>query len=86
MTLNTLRKYRLNPEISECEQVDGVHNFECAPLAPLVCKLKIYEKPHKRHTYTPAQYLDGTLDHKSIIIDDTPDTILTEEETPHQIK
>ena len=47
MTLNMLRRYRLNPEQSAYEQVDGTHYFEQTPLAPLVCKVQIHEKPHK---------------------------------------
>ena len=30
MTLNMLRQYRLNPELSAYEQVDGIHNFTIA--------------------------------------------------------
>ena len=51
MTLNMLRRSRLNPGISAYEQVDGIHNFERTPLAPLGCKVKIHEKPHKRLNY-----------------------------------
>ena len=51
MTLNMLRRSRLNPGISAYEQVDGIHNFEQIPLAPLGCKVKIHKKTHKRLTY-----------------------------------
>ena len=34
MTLNMLRRSQLNPELSEYEQVEGIHNFEQTPLAP----------------------------------------------------
>ena len=51
MTLNMLRRSRLNPGLSAYGQVDGIHNFERTPLAPLGCKVKINEKPHKRLTY-----------------------------------
>ena len=53
MTLNMLRRSRLNPWLSAYEQADGIHNFEQTPLAPLVCKVQIHEKPHKRLTYAP---------------------------------
>ena len=53
MTLNMLRQYLLNPELSAYEQVDGIHDFEQTPLAPLGFKVKIHEKPHKRLTYAP---------------------------------
>ena len=58
MTLNILRWYRLNTRLSAYEQVDGIHNFELTPLAPLVCKVKIHEKPHKWLTYAPPS-VDG---------------------------
>ena len=35
MTLNMLRQYQLNPELSAYEQVDGNHNLERTPLEPL---------------------------------------------------
>ena len=46
MTLNMLRRSQLNAGISAYEQVDGIHNFERTPLAPLGYKLQIREKPH----------------------------------------
>ena len=58
MTLNMLRRSRLNLELSAYEQVDGIHNFEQTPLAPLVCKVKIDGKPHKWLTYAP-HLVDG---------------------------
>ena len=53
MTLNMLRLSWLNPELSAYEQVDGIHNFEQTPLATLVYKVNVYEKHHKRLTYSP---------------------------------
>ena len=35
MILNMLRQFRINPGLSAYEQVDGIHNFERTPLAPL---------------------------------------------------
>ena len=58
MTLNMLRRSQLNPGLSAYEQVDGIQNFEQTPLAPLVCKVQIHEKPHKRITYAPHS-VDG---------------------------
>ena len=67
MKINMLRRYRLNPVISAYEQVDGIQIFEWTPLAPLGCKVKIHEKPHKRLTYAPHSvygwYLGPTLHH-----------------------
>ena len=53
MALNMLRQSWLNPGLSAYEQVDGIHNFERTPLAPLVWKVQVHEKPHKWLTYTP---------------------------------
>ena len=56
MTLNMLWQFRLNPRLSAYEEVDIIHNFEWAPLAPLEplgCKLQIHEKYHKQITYAP---------------------------------
>ena len=53
MTLNMLRRSRLNPEISAYEQVDSIHNFERTPLLPLVCKVQVHDKKHKQLTYAP---------------------------------
>ena len=39
MTLNMLRRSWLNPGLSAYEQVDGIHNFERTPLAPLGYKV-----------------------------------------------
>ena len=58
MNLNMLRQSRLKPGLSAYEQVDGIHNFEQTPLAPLGCKVKIHEKPHKRLAYAPPS-VDG---------------------------
>ena len=58
MTINMLRLSQLNPGISAYEQVDGIHNFEQIPLAPLRFKVRIHEKPHKRLTYAPHS-VDG---------------------------
>ena len=58
LKLNILRWSWLKPEISAYEQVDDIHNFERTPLAPLVCKVKIHDKPRKRLTYVP-HLVDG---------------------------
>ena len=58
MTLNMLQQYRLNPELSAYEQLDGIHNFEQTPLSPLGCKVQINEKPRKQLTYAPHS-VDG---------------------------
>ena len=53
ITLNMFWRYQLNPGISEYEQVEGVHNFYCTPLATLGCRVKINKNPHQQRTYAP---------------------------------
>ena len=52
-TLIMFSRYQLNPELSAYEQVDGIHHFKQTPLTPLVCKVQIIKKTHKRLTYAP---------------------------------
>ena len=67
MTLNMLQRYQLKPELSAYEQLDVVNNFECTPLAPLGCNVKIHKKPHKQRTYAPQSvyvcYLGPEVNH-----------------------
>ena len=67
MTLNMLRRYRLNPGISVYEQVDGIRNFEQTLLSQLGCKVQINKKPHKQLIYAPhsfdAWYLEPEVHH-----------------------
>ena len=58
MTLNMLRRSRLNPGLSAYEQVYGIHNFERTQLSPLGCKVHIHGKPHNQLTYAPHS-VDG---------------------------
>ena len=58
MTLNMVRRPKLNPGISAYEQVDGIQIFEQTPLALLGCKVQIHENPHKQLTYSPHS-VDG---------------------------
>ena len=58
MNLNMLRRSPLNAGPSAYEQVDGIHNFEQTPLAPLGCKVQIHEKLIKQLTYA-THSVDG---------------------------
>ena len=51
--LNMLQRHRLNPELSDYEQVYSIHNFEQTPLSTLVCNVQIHNKTHKQLTYAP---------------------------------
>ena len=52
ITLNMMRKSQLNPGILAYKQVNRVKHFEHTPLISLGCKVKIYDKPHQRCTYS----------------------------------
>ena len=58
MTLHMLRQSQLSRELSAYEQVNGIHNFECTPLATLGYKVENYDKSHKQLTYAPHS-VDG---------------------------
>ena len=67
MTLNMLRRSQLNSGLSAYEQVDGIHNFEQKPVAPLGCKVQTHENNHKQLTYAPHSvdrwYLGPAVNH-----------------------
>jgi hypothetical protein len=48
-----MRASRLDPTKSAYEQVHGVFDFNCTPLAPPGMKVMVHEKPHKRATWAP---------------------------------
>ena len=51
-TLNFLRKSRINPKLSAHDQVFGVFDYNCTPLAPLGTKVVIHERPKQRGTWS----------------------------------
>ena len=86
MTLNMLHISRLNPGLSDYEQVDGIHNFERTSLEPLVCKVQIHEKLISDSPTLPTQSMDGTLEQQYIIIYVTSAITLILEGKLHQIQ
>ena len=86
MTLDMLRRYQLNSELSAYEQVDNINFFEQTPLVPLGCKVKINKNLISDSPTLPTQYMDGTLDLQSIIIDSTPAITLILGGEIHQIQ
>jgi hypothetical protein len=52
-TLNLLRQSRLNPRLSADAQLNGIHGFNRAPMAPPGTKVIIHEKPTQRGTWAP---------------------------------
>jgi len=52
ITLNSLRRSRIHPEVSAYAQIFGQFNYAATPMAPLGSKAAIYEaKSHRPHTY-----------------------------------
>ena len=51
LTLNLLRKYRMNPRQFGYDQLPGEFNYNATPLAPPVTQVIIHEKPAVRGTW-----------------------------------
>ena len=50
LTCNLLHQSNVDPKVSAQAYAFGPHNFNRMPLAPMVCAVKIHEKPSKRKT------------------------------------
>jgi hypothetical protein len=53
ITLNFLRRSRINPPLSAQAQINGAFDFNRTPLAPPGTKVLIHEKPSTRGTWAP---------------------------------
>ena len=51
MTLNMLRRSRINPKLSAYTQLFGVFDYNATSLAPIVTKAFIHERPNQRSTF-----------------------------------
>jgi hypothetical protein len=58
ITLNLLRRSRINPRLSAYAQVHGAFDFNRTPLAPPGTRVLIHEKPSVRKTWAPHA-IDG---------------------------
>jgi hypothetical protein len=67
ITLNLLRKSRINPRMSTYAQLNGYFDFNRTPLAPPGTRIKAHEKPYQRASWDPpgldGHYLGPALDH-----------------------
>ena len=67
MTLNLLRKSRINPKLSAFSQMEGAFDFNKTPLAPVGKKLIVHEKPQSRLAWSPhgidGWYLGPAMHH-----------------------
>ncbi len=66
-TLNLIRASRTNPNMLAYEAIHGPYDWNRFPLAPLGCKVIIYESPEARGSWgtwgTDVWYLGPSLDH-----------------------
>ena len=51
LTLNLLRTSRSNPRLSAHAFLNGIHDFNCEPLAPPGTKVVVHQKPQIRKTW-----------------------------------
>ena len=67
LTLNLLRKSRINPKLSAYATIHGVFDFNRTPLLPPGSKVLIHDKPGKRASWdthgTDAWYIGPSLEH-----------------------
>ena len=52
-TLNLMLKYRINPNLSDNEQLFSILNFNLTPFAPPGTIIMVHDNPEKRETYAP---------------------------------
>ena len=66
-TLNLLRQSRINPRLSSDAQLNGIYDYNRAPMAPPGTKVIIHETPAQRGTWSPhgerGWYLGPAPDH-----------------------
>jgi hypothetical protein len=67
ITLNLLRKSRINPRMSAYAQLNGHFDFNRTHLAPPGTRIVAHKKPHQRASWDPhgvdSYYLGPALDH-----------------------
>ena len=51
LTLNLLRNSRINPKLSSWAILNGMHNFNKVPLAPLRTRIVVHNKPGQRNSW-----------------------------------
>ena len=54
ITINLMRKYRINPNISAHENLFGIFDFNHTPFAPPGTRILDRDKPEKRATFYPC--------------------------------
>ena len=61
MTLNMLRRSRINPKLSAYTQMFGIHDYNRAPLAPLGTKSFVHERSVQRRTFADHGKIGYTI-------------------------
>jgi hypothetical protein len=62
ITLNLLRKSRINPRMSAYAQLNGHYDFNRTPLAPPGIRVIAHEKPDQRASWDPPGILTESMD------------------------
>jgi hypothetical protein len=67
ITLNMLKKSRINPKLSASTHIDGQYDFNRTPMAPPGTRIIAHETPGRRITWAPhgqdGWYIGPALDH-----------------------
>ncbi len=53
LTLNLMRRSRINPNLSAWAQVYGNYDFNCTPISPPGIRVLVHKKPDNRTTWVP---------------------------------
>jgi hypothetical protein len=77
-TLNMMQASRINPAISAYEALNGPHEWNHYPLAPLGCKAVVYKYGNTRELWAPRSvdgwYLGPSMDHYQCVLYYIPET------------
>ncbi|KAL7477419.1 hypothetical protein ACHAW6_003223 [Cyclotella cf. meneghiniana] len=60
MTINLLRQLNVVPKVSVYAYMNGPHDYNKMPLAPLGCSMQVHDKPNNKSHGMHTQVMDGT--------------------------
>ncbi|KAL7490234.1 hypothetical protein ACHAW6_015984 [Cyclotella cf. meneghiniana] len=87
MTLNLLRQSKVAPKVSACAYLNGPHDYNWMPLAPLGREVQVHDKPMRRKSWDPyssngwyigtssEHYYCFRVYHKESRAEQVPDTV-----------
>ena len=67
MTLNMLRRLRINPKMSAYTQLFGMFDYIRTPLAPLGTKAFVHERTTQRRSHANHEYPNGIQMYPNVI-------------------